>query len=144
MADNPLRDISACGQSVWLDFIRRTFITGGELGRLVTEDGLGGVTSNPTIFEKAIGGSQDYDDDLRRLARSGASAEEIFADLASTDVRMAADVLRPVYDRSGGHDGFVSIEVSPDAAHDQERTLSDAHYFWKTVDRPNIMIKVPA
>ncbi len=144
MAKNPLQQLEECGQSVWIDYIRRTFVQNGDLERFIKQDGVGGVTSNPTIFEKAIGGSNDYDQDLRRLVSEGASTEEIFRNLASFDVRGAADLLRPVYDRTKQHDGFVSIEVSPEAAHDTEKTLSDAHWFWKTIDRPNIMIKVPA
>jgi transaldolase len=144
MADNPLRQLNACGQSVWNDFIRRTFITNGDLQRLVSEDGISGVTSNPTIFEKAIDESSDYDHDLRRLIEEGKNAEQTFQHLASTDVRMAADVLRPIYDRTGGHDGFVSIEVSPDAAHDTAKSIDDAHILRRLVDRPNVMIKIPA
>ncbi len=144
MADNPLQQLEECGQSVWIDYIRRTFVQNGDLERFIKQDGVGGVTSNPTIFEKAIGGSTDYDEDLKRLVGEGASTEEIFRNLASFDVGGAADLLRPVYDRTNRHDGFVSIEVSPEAAHDTEKTLSDAHWFWKTIDRPNIMIKVPA
>jgi transaldolase/glucose-6-phosphate isomerase len=144
MAENPLQRLEGCGQSVWIDYIRRTFVQNGDLERLIKQDGVGGVTSNPTIFEKAIGGSNDYDQDLRRLVGEGASTEDIFRDLASFDVGAAADLLRPVYDRTNGHDGFISIEVSPEAAHDTEKTLSDAHWFWQQIDRPNLMIKVPA
>ncbi len=144
MAANPLQQLEQCGQSVWIDYIRRTFVQNGDLEKFVKQDGIGGVTSNPTIFEKAIGGSNDYDQDLRRLVGQGASTEDIFRDLASFDVGAAADLLRPVYDRTDRHDGFVSIEVSPEAAHDTEKTLSDAHWFWNTINRPNIMIKVPA
>lgn len=144
MADNPLHQLEACGTAVWNDFIRRSFVTSGELKRLVEEDGISGVTSNPTIFEKAIGGSSDYDDQLKELARQDIDAEAIFREMASTDIQMAADVLRPVYDRTKQHDGFISVEVSPAAAHDTQRTLDDAHFFWTRIDRPNIMIKVPA
>ncbi len=144
MSQNPLKDLEACGQSVWADFIRRTFVQCGDLERLIEQDGISGVTSNPTIFEKAIGGSADYDEELRRLVSKGASTEAIFRSLASFDVTAAADLLRPVYDRAHRHDGFVSIEVSPDAAHDTQKTIEDAHWFWTNIDRPNIMIKVPA
>src|SRR5579884_4249417 len=145
MADNPLRDLEACGTAVWNDFIRRTFVANGDLKRLVDEDGISGVTSNPTIFEKAIGGSDDYDDQFKQLVGEGLrDPEEIFRELASTDITMAADVLRPVYDATNKHDGYVSVEVSPLAAHDLQKTLEDAHFFWKHIDRPNVMIKVPA
>jgi transaldolase/glucose-6-phosphate isomerase len=143
MADNPLQQLNACGQSVWNDFIQRSFIKDGGLQKLV-DQGVTGVTSNPTIFQKAIGSSPDYDDDLREHASDGEDAEGIFKKLAVTDIGMGADVLRPVYDRTNGQDGFISIEVSPDAAHDTDKTLADAHYFWETINRPNIMIKVPA
>ncbi len=145
MAENPLRDLEACGVAVWSDFIRRDFIDDGNLKKLVEDDGISGVTSNPTIFEKAIGGSSDYDDQLRELVTSGVTTpEDIFREVASTDICMAAEVLRPVYDRTSTHDGFVSVEVSPEAAHDYQKTLDDAHFFWSRIDRPNIMIKVPA
>jgi transaldolase len=144
MADNPLKQLNACGQSVWNDFIQRSFVQDGGLKRLVEEDGISGVTSNPTIFQKAIGSSSDYDDDLRQYAAEGEDAEGIFKRLASNDIRMGADILRPVYDRTSAQDGYISIEVSPDAAHDTQKTLADAHFFWETIDRPNIMIKVPA
>lgn len=145
MAENPLRQLEACGTAVWNDFIRRSFIKSGDLKKLVDDDGISGVTSNPTIFEKAIGGSPDYDDQLRELVTSGVtSPEAIFRELASTDICMAADILRPVYDRTGKHDGFISVEVSPAAAHNYDKTIEDAHFFWKRINRPNIMIKVPA
>ncbi len=144
MAENPLKQLSACGQSVWNDNIQRTFVTNGDLQRLVEQDALGGVTSNPTIFEKAIGGSSDYDDDLKRYVEEGEDAEGVFKRLAVTDITLGADVLRPVYDRTEGQDGYISIEVSPSAAHDTLKTLADAHYFWDAIGRPNVMIKVPA
>ncbi|HEX6508942.1 MAG TPA: transaldolase [Chloroflexota bacterium] len=144
MAENPLKKLNDCGQSVWNDFIQRSFVTNGGLQRLVEQDGISGVTSNPTIFQKAIGSSSDYDDDLKEFAGQGEDAEGIFKRLAVRDITMGADVLRPVYDRTSGYDGYISIEVSPDAAHDTEKTLADAHYFWNEINRPNIMIKVPA
>lgn len=143
MATNPLQQLNECGTSAWSDFIRRSFIKNGDLQKLV-DDGISGVTSNPTIFEKAIGGSDDYDDQLHELAQQGKNPEEIFREVASTDICMAADILRPVYDRTDRHDGYVSVEVSPAAAHDLQKTLEDAHFFWQRIDRPNIMIKVPA
>jgi transaldolase len=144
MADNPLKELNACGQSVWNDFIQRSFVKGGGLKKLVDEDGISGVTSNPTIFQKAIGSSSDYDEDLRVYAADGEDAEGIFKRLASNDIGMGADILRPTYDRTSSQDGYISIEVSPDAAHDTQKTLDDAHFFWETIKRPNIMIKVPA
>ncbi|HZU11231.1 MAG TPA: bifunctional transaldolase/phosoglucose isomerase [Chloroflexota bacterium] len=144
MSENPLRALEACGTAVWSDFIRRSFVENGDLQRLVEQDGISGVTSNPTIFEKAIGGSDDYDQQLEKLARQGLSPEDIFKEIAATDITMAADVLRPVYDRTKSYDGYVSVEVTPSAAHDTQRTLDDAHWFWKRIGRPNVMIKVPA
>lgn len=130
------------GQSVWLDYLRRGMLRSGELQSLI-DDGLRGMTSNPTIFEVAIGGSSDYDDELRALAPSGRSNLEIFERLAVEDVREAADLFRPVYDATAGQDGFVSLEVSPTLARDTERTIAEARRLWAEVDRPNLMIKVP-
>ena len=138
-----LAALTEAGVSVWLDQIRRTLITGGELQQLVDEYSLRGMTSNPAIFEKAILGSDDYDDDLRELSGEGLDAGQIFERLAIKDVQLAADVLRPVWDEAGGADGFVSLEVSPSLAHDTEGTLAEARSFWERVDRPNIMIKIP-
>src|SRR5215210_8011638 len=118
-----LQALTAAGTSVWLDQIRRSLIEGGELQRLIDEMSLRGVTSNPAIFEKAILGSDDYDDQLRDCAQQGLSAEEIYDQIAVQDVQMAADVLRPVYDDLRGYDGYVSLEVGPAAAHDTEETL---------------------
>jgi transaldolase/glucose-6-phosphate isomerase len=130
------------GQSVWLDYLRRGMLRSGELRSLI-DDGLRGMTSNPTIFEHAIGGSSDYDDTLRTLATSRKSDLEIFEQLAVEDVRQAADLFRPVYDATEGRDGFVSLEVSPTLARDTERTIAEARRLWAQVDRPNLMIKVP-
>ncbi len=130
------------GQSVWLDYLRRGMMRSGELQSLI-EDGLRGLTSNPTIFEQAIGGSGDYDDDLRALASSPSSDLEVFERLATEDVRQAADLFRPVYDATAGRDGFVSLEVSPTLARETEGTIADARRLWAEVDRPNLMIKVP-
>jgi transaldolase len=138
-----LEQLAALGQAVWLDFIRRSLITSGQLQALVGE-GLRGMTSNPTIFEKAIAGSDDYDPDLERLAQAGGSVEEIYESLAMTDIQSAADVLRSVYDRTGGLDGYVSLEVNPKLAHDTEATIAEARRLFATLDRPNVMIKVPA
>ncbi len=140
-----LHDLHAQGQSVWLDFIRRDMLESGELAELV---GLGirGLTSNPTIFQQAIGRSEAYDAQIRSLgeARPGAATEEVFEELAVRDIRDAADVLRAVYDDSGGTDGFVSLEVSPHLANDTAGTIAEATRLWNWVDRPNLMIKVPA
>jgi transaldolase/glucose-6-phosphate isomerase len=139
-----LAALTAAGTSVWLDQIRRSMIEGGELERMVVEDSLRGVTSNPAIFEKAILGSSDYDEDLAVAAREGLSAREVYRRLAIKDVQLAADVLRPVYDETGGVDGYVSLEVAPRLAHDTEGTLEQARMYWGLVDRPNVMIKIPA
>ena len=138
-----LHELHDLGQSVWLDYIRRSYTRDGELARLV-DRGLRGVTSNPTIFEKAITGSDDYDDELRTVMQTSDDAESIFEHLAVTDIREAADTLRPVYDESDRADGFVSLEVSPDLAHDTDGTIAAAKRLFETVDRPNAMIKIPA
>src|SRR5918996_782808 len=139
-----LAALTAAGTSVWLDQIRRGMIEGGELARMVSEDSLRGVTSNPAIFEKAILGSPDYDDDLAAAAKEGLSAREVYRRLAVRDVQLAADVLRPVYDETSGYDGYVSLEVAPRLAPDTEGTLEQARQYWGLVDRPNLMIKIPA
>lgn len=143
---NPLKELGAQGQSVWLDYIRRNLLQNGELKRLVEEDGIRGVTSNPTIFEKAIAGSTDYDEALRaQLAENpNAGVEALYEPLAIEDIQMAADALRPLFDVTGGEDGYVSLEVSPHLAHDTENTISEAKRLRAAVDRPNLMIKVPA
>ena len=139
-----LAALTSAGTSVWLDQIRRSMIDSGELQRMVDEDSLRGVTSNPAIFEKAILGSPDYDEELESLAREGLSAREVYRKLAVKDVQLACDVLRPVYDETGGKDGYVSLEVAPRLAHDTEGTLEQARQYWGLVDRPNVMIKIPA
>jgi transaldolase/glucose-6-phosphate isomerase len=138
-----LAALTEAGTAVWLDQIRRGMIESGELQRLVEEDSLRGVTSNPAIFEKAILGSDDYDEDIERLAREGLDATAIYLNLAMKDVQLACDVLRPVWEELGGTDGFVSLEVEPSVAHDNEATLEQARDLWKGVDRPNVMIKIP-
>ena len=138
-----LQGLTEAGVSVWLDQIRRGMIESGELERLRDEDSLRGVTSNPSIFEKAILGSTDYDDQLRSLAEEGKGPKEIYEAIAVQDVQMACDVLRPVWDDSDHADGFVSIEVSPDIAFDTDKTIAEARDFWKRVDRPNLMVKIP-
>jgi transaldolase len=138
-----LAALTAAGTSVWLDQIRRSLIEEGELERLIGEYSLRGVTSNPAIFEKAILGSPDYDSELRDLAEEGLGPREIYERLAIGDVQAAADVLRPVYDELDGYDGYVSLEVMPDLAHDTQATLAQARDYWQRADRPNLMIKIP-
>ncbi len=140
---NPLLLLEKSGQSVWLDFIRRNLITGGELKRLIQEDGLRGMTSNPSIFEKAITGSTDYSDFLEQLHSQNLSAAEIYERVAIRDIQDAADLLRPVYDSTNRRDGYVSLEVSPSLARDTQGTIADARRLWKAVARENVMIKVP-
>ena len=144
-AGNPLQRLGEAGQSVWLDFISRELVTSGELQRLVAEENVTGMTSNPTIFQKAIAEGELYDDQIRELLASGVDdPNDIFLELAIRDIRAAADILRPVHDRTNGADGFVSLEVSPDAAHSAERSVELALDYWKRVDRPNLMVKIPA
>jgi transaldolase len=139
-----LAALTAAGTSVWLDQIRRSLIEQGELQRLVDEDSLRGVTSNPAIFEKAILGSQDYDADIEKLAGEGLGAVGIYLNLAIKDVQMACDVMRPVWEAAGGADGFVSLEVEPALAFETDATLAQARDLWQRVDRPNVLIKIPA
>src|SRR3954470_2743804 len=138
-----LQKLTEAGVSIWLDQIRRGMIESGELRRLRDEDSLRGVTSNPAIFEKAILGSTDYDEQLKEMAGEGQGPKEIFEAIAVQDVQMACDVLRPVWEDADRDDGFVSIEVMPDLAHDPEATLAQARDYWQRVDRPNLMIKIP-
>ncbi len=142
---NPLLLLENAGQSVWLDNIHRSLLAGGGLERLIKEDGVKGVTSNPAIFEKAIAGSDDYVEIIRDLAKQAdCDAESVYKQIAVGDIQDAADILRPVYLASEGRDGYVSLEVSPRLAHDTAGTINAAHYLWRTVDRENLMIKVPA
>jgi transaldolase len=143
MATNPLRELKAVGQSVWQDNIRRGELLSGALKKLIDEDGLSGTTSNPTIFEKAIEGSKDYDEAILQLGNSGKTGDEIFEALAVEDIQHACDLFRPTYDSTEGRDGFVSIEVSPTLAHDTAGTIAEAHRLWAAVNRPNVMIKIP-
>lgn len=143
MATNPLRELNAVGQSVWQDNIRRGELLSGALKKLIDQDGLSGTTSNPTIFEKAIEGSKDYDDAISKLGHSGKSATEIFWSLAIEDIQHACDLFRPIYDATEGRDGFVSIEVSPTLAHDTDGTIAEARRLWTAVNRPNVMVKIP-
>lgn len=141
---NPLLKLHSLGQSLWLDFLRRRFTESGQLQKLVDEDALCGMTSNPSIFEHAIGGSQDYDEAIAKLAQQGKSVAEIYEAIVIEDVQRAADVFRPVYRKNDGQDGFVSLEVSPYLAHKAEATVEEARRLWHKLDRPNVMIKVPA
>ena len=138
-----LAALTAAGTSVWLDQIRRSLTQGGELERLVEEESLRGVTSNPAIFEKAILGSEDYDEQIERLAREGLNTRSVYQDIVIQDVQEACDVLLKVFDESAGTDGFVSLEVDPDLAFDTDRTIAQAREYWSRVDRPNVMIKIP-
>jgi transaldolase len=140
---NPLVRLGALGQSPWYDFITRDLVASGELARLIAEDGLRGMTTNPTIFEKAIAGSDLYDEDIRRLAVGGRRPAEIFESLAIEDVRAACDLFRPIHEASRGMDGLVSIEVSPTLANDSEGTIVEAERLWGRIARPNVMIKIP-
>ena len=142
---NPLEQLLQCGQSVWLDSISRDLIKSGQLQRLVTGDKLHGLTSNPTIFEQAIGHSDAYDDALRQLLRANEKQTEkaLFEALAIEDIRMTADALRPVYDETHGGDGYVSLEVSPHLARDTGGSIAEAKRLWQAVERPNLMIKIP-
>ncbi|SEN73628.1 transaldolase [Nitrosomonas marina] len=141
---SPLQKLKTLGQSVWLDYIQRGILDNGEVARMIISDGLAGITSNPAIFEKAIIEHDDYDQAVTLLARNGTSASEIYEILAIEDVQRAADLFRPVYEESNGQDGFVSLEVSPYLAYNTESTVAEAKRLWIKLDRPNVMIKVPA
>lgn len=141
---NPLKQLAGYGQSIWLDYIRRSLMTSGELGKLIEQDGLAGMTSNPAIFEKAIVGGEEYGDFLGELRKDKSlDAKAIYERLAIRDIQDAADALKSVYLATNGHDGYVSLEVSPLLANDTKGTLDEARRLWSTVQRPNLMIKVP-
>jgi transaldolase len=142
MPDTPLHALHAAGQSLWLDYIDRTMLYDGTLERRIADDALTGMTSNPTIFEKALAEGHAYDEQLATVGE-GRKAWDVFELVAAHDVRRACDVFRPVYDRTNGTDGFVSLEVSPNVANDAEGTVAEARRLWAEVDRPNVMIKVP-
>jgi transaldolase len=144
MKENPLRKLQALGQSVWLDYTRRDLIATGQLRRLMEEDGLSGMTSNPSIFEKAIAHGDYYDDEIREMAFHGRSPISIYETLSQEDIQSAADSFRPVYDQTHGRDGYVSLEVNPHLAHDTRATIVEARRLWRALDRPNVFIKVPA
>ena len=138
-----LRALQEYGQSVWLDYIKRSLISSGELARLIREDGVRGLTSNPNIFERAIAESSEYASDLCKFGSRHSNAKDIYEQIAIIDIQSAADAFRPIYDGSGGRDGFVSLEVSPELARDTQATIVEAHRLWKAVGRDNLMIKVP-
>jgi transaldolase len=140
---SPLHELTALGQSVWLDYIRRGMLENGELERMIPARALRGVTSNPSIFEQAIARSDDYDEALEELSGSGFEAKRVYELLAIEDIRRAADLFHSIHEETGGADGFVSLEVSPELAHDTAGTLDEARRLWAEVDRPNLMIKVP-
>jgi transaldolase len=142
--DNPLRQLENFGQSIWLDYIRRNLLFSPEFRRLIEDDGLKGMTSNPTIFEKAIDDSNDYDEQFAELVRNQKNADEIYEVLTTDDIKHAADALRPLYDTTDGRNGFVSYEVSPGLANDTDGTIAGARRYFELIDRPNLMVKVPA
>src|SRR5205823_2927609 len=143
---NPLREVEALGQSLWLDYMRRDLITTGKLQQMMDEDGISGITSNPTIFEKAISAGSDYDSSIQKILQTSPEIDSatLFERLEVEDICMAADVLRPIYDRTKGNDGFVSIEVNAHLAYDTAGSVAEAHRLWSEVDRPNLMVKIPA
>jgi transaldolase len=144
MKKNSLSVLESFGQSIWLDYLQRSSLENGEFKQWIDQDGVSGLTSNPSIFEKAIAGSHDYDTAIHFLVQAGKSAEEIYQALTVDDIQHAADLFRPTYDRLDCADGFVSLEVSPRLAHDTAGTISEARQLWAAVDRPNLFIKVPA
>lgn len=140
---NPLNKIQIEGQSIWLDLLDREIMDSGKLQSLIDEDDLRGLTSNPSIFEKAISGSSDYDNDINELSNKDNNNPDIFFEMAIKDIQRAADIFKPVFDKTGGKDGFVSLEVSPYLALDTDGTIEQARELWKKVDRKNVMIKIP-
>src|SRR6266849_2993978 len=141
---NPLQQLKNYGQSVWYDNIDRTQLISGEFKRLLDEDDVVGVTANPTIFQKSISHSGAYDEQITHLIGEGKGTNAIYEALIIQDIRTVADLLRPIYDRTNMLDGYVSLEVSPDLAHDTDATIAEVRRFWKLVDRPNLLIKIPA
>ena len=144
MNKNPLKQLGALGQSVWLDYISRELLLSGELRRLIQQDGLMGMTSNPAIFEKTIDVGTDYDADIEVMASKGMEISSIYEALTQRDVQMAADEFLPVYKKTAGKDGYVSLEVNPHLAHDTKGTITEARRLWRALHRPNVFIKVPA
>jgi transaldolase len=141
---NPLLQLKDQGQSVWYDNIDRAQLASGKFKKMLDEDGIVGVTANPTIFEKSISVGNAYDQQITELVKEGKSSNEIYEAVVISDIRTVADLLRPIYDSTEGKDGYVSLEVSPELAHDTQGTINEAERFWKLVDRPNLMIKIPA
>src|ERR1044071_535424 len=144
MSNNPLVELQKLGQSIWYDNIRRALIDTGDIERKISGDDLRGVTSNPAIFEKAIAGSTDYDESMRKLIAEGKGVEDIYEDLVIEDIQRTADLLAPVYERTNRIDGYVSLEVSPLLANDTDSTVAEAQRLWDAINRPNVMIKIPA
>jgi len=144
MNENPLLKLESLGQAIWLDYIRRDLITDGGLLNLIELDGLRGMTSNPSIFEKAIAESNLYDEEIHQLALSGKNVSEIYEAISQKDVQRAADVFRPLYEKTKGKDGYVSLEVNPHLAHDTAETIVEGRRLWAALNRPNVLIKVPA
>lgn len=144
MNNNPLKKLESLGQSIWLDYIRRDLITNGELQKLIDEDGLRGMTSNPAIFENAIAESNIYDAEIRKMALDGKEVNTIYEVISQQDIQSAADVFRPLYERTGSKDGYVSLEVNPNLAHNTAGTIEEGRRLWAALNRPNVLIKVPA
>ena len=144
MKDNPLKKLETLGQSIWLDYIRRDLIASGGLRHLIEEDGLRGMTSNPSIFEKAIAESHMYDQDIRDMALKKKDVKVIYETLSQRDVQNAADEFRSVYEKTDDEDGYVSLEVNPHLAHDTKGTIEEARRLWAALNRPNVLIKIPA
>ncbi len=144
MNNNPLKKLESLGQAIWLDYIRRDLISGGKLLRLIEEDGLRGMTSNPAIFEKAITESSLYNAQIRKMAAGGKDFNEIYEAISQQDVQSAADVFMPLYEKTSGDDGYVSLEVNPHLAHSSKRTIQEGRRLWSLLNRPNVFIKVPA
>lgn len=143
MASNPLKQLETLGQSIWLDYLQRDLITSGKLEQLISQDGLRGITSNPSIFEKAIAESHDYDDDIHTMKGEDKDVNTIYERLTQRDIQDAADKFRDLYTETAGSDGYVSLEVNPNLAHDTAGTLVEARRLWKALNRPNVLIKVP-
>ena len=140
---NPLNELRQHGQSIWLDLLNREIMNSGKLKKLIDNDDLRGMTSNPSIFEKAISGSKDYNDDIEKIAQKNEDPIDAFFEIAIKDIQRAADIFRPVFDQTNGKDGFVSLEVSPYLARDTKETINQARELWKKVNRQNVMIKIP-
>ncbi|HUF84493.1 MAG TPA: transaldolase [Acidimicrobiia bacterium] len=141
---SPIARLNDYGQSPWCDNLTRQLVQGGTLAKMIDEDGIRGVTSNPTIFEKAMAGGEGYDEQLGDLKRQGVGIDSIYWELVLADIRAAAEVLRPTHDQAGGHDGFVSVEVAPDRAFDTKATITQVHWLREHADRPNVLVKIPA